>query len=86
MNAKRCCREASGWVIPGVGLSLIPKCPMCIAGYVAAITGAGISMPVAAGLRWAMLILCFAALTFVAARTILRIARRVGFTPPSQCC
>jgi hypothetical protein len=75
MNAKCCCREATGWVLPGLGLVLLPKCPMCIAGYVAAITGMGISLPVAAGLRWAVLILCIAALTFVAVRAVARVLR-----------
>ena len=72
MNARRCCREAGGWVLPGVGLVLIPKCPMCVAGYIAMFTGVGVSMPVAAGLRWAMLGLCLAALAYVVGRTVVR--------------
>jgi hypothetical protein len=72
MNARSCCRNAAGWIVPGVGLALMPKCPMCVAGYVAALTGIGVSYTVAANLRLLLLILCTAALLFVAARHAVR--------------
>jgi len=73
MSPRTCCREATQWVAPGLGLALLPKCPACVAAYVAAITGVGISMPVAAGLRWGFLLLCVSALAFVAARAGVRL-------------
>jgi hypothetical protein len=75
MTTRSCCREATGWIAPGVGLALIPKCPMCLAAYVAAITGAGISIPMAERLRLVLLIGCVGALCFVAARTGARLLK-----------
>jgi hypothetical protein len=77
-------REVAGWVIPGVILALIPKCPACLAAYVAIATGIGLSMPAATYLRAGLLISCIAALGFLAARRVHRIcaARRVSFARP----
>jgi len=44
-------RSASGSVGSGVLLILLPKCPMCIAAYLAVWTGASVAMPVATHLR-----------------------------------
>jgi hypothetical protein len=75
MNTRSCCREASQWIAPSIGLALVPKCPMCVAAYVAAITGVGISMPMAARLRWGLLILCITALALVAIRAGARLIK-----------
>ena len=53
---KTCCqqikaRRLAGWLLPGGLLVLMPKCPVCLAAYVAIFTGAGLSMAVAQGLR-----------------------------------
>jgi hypothetical protein len=68
MNTRSCCKSAAEWVAPGVGLVLIPKCPACVAAYVAAMSGIGISMPMAATIRWGLIILCLLALAFAAVR------------------
>ncbi len=44
-------RSASGCVGSGTLLVLLPKCPICIAAYLALWTGAGVAMPIAAHLR-----------------------------------
>ncbi|MCW1923939.1 hypothetical protein OKA05_15335 [Luteolibacter arcticus] len=51
-------RRLAGWLIPGGLLVLMPKCPMCVAGYVALFTGLGISLPVATWLRYGLIACC----------------------------
>jgi hypothetical protein len=56
------------WLVPGVGLALILKCPACLAAYIALGTGVAVSFPVAAVPRMSLLIVCVGSLVWLAAR------------------
>jgi Flp pilus assembly protein TadB len=67
-------RELAGWIVPGAALAILPKCPACIAAYLALATGVGVSMTTAAHIRIALIAICVAALAFVGARRFARFA------------
>ncbi len=47
-----------------------PKCPACVAAYVALATGIGISFPTATCLRSVLAVLCVTSLVFITARRL----------------
>ena len=62
--------EAVGWVVPAATLLLMPKCPMCFAGYVALATGIGVTLPTAMWLRAMLVFDCVALLALLAGRRL----------------
>ena len=71
-------REIASWIIPGAILALLPKCPLCLAAYVAVWTGIGLSFSVATHLRAASVILCVGLILFLAARNVRRLVHKFG--------
>lgn len=65
-----------GWILPGATLILLPKCPLCIAMYVALFTGAGISVATASTFRTALAILCVTTLLGLALKALGRLVSR----------
>jgi hypothetical protein len=74
--------SAAGWIVPGVILAAVPKCPVCVAAYIALLTGCGISLAAAGTLRLLLILTCVSALTYLALRTTYRLLRR-GKPPES---
>lgn len=54
-NRRRGARVLS-WSIPTLTLVLAPKCPLCLAAWIALVTGIALSPSIAAGLRAALLL------------------------------
>jgi hypothetical protein len=65
-------RSVIEWGTPAVILGLLPKCPFCIAAYIAIGTGLGISISTAAFIRFGLLTLCVVALLFLLMRSLRR--------------
>ncbi len=64
----RRCRDIAGCMLPVSALMLLPKCPVCLAAYIAIVTGVGISVSTATYLRVLFLTLCIASITCLAAK------------------
>jgi uncharacterized protein YjeT (DUF2065 family) len=73
----RCAVDLVGWIVPGAILALIPKCPMCLAAYIALWTGIGLSLSAAICLRASLVLLCAGLIVFLAARSTRRLVHKI---------
>ena len=84
MNSHRCCqsaphrswmrrvREIAGLVLPSTLLALMPKCPMCLAAYVALGTGFTMSYSSAHVLMRVLTVLCLCTLAFCVTKRMMK--------------
>lgn len=83
MKPHRCCQrrsaarprrlqEAARWLIPGATLALLPKCPVCLAAYIALATGLVITPDSAHHVLHALTILCLGTLAWCALRHLVK--------------
>ena len=63
---------AAASVLPGAVLLLLPKCPLCLAAWLAAIAGVGVPAAAAANVRQLIVVVWVAAAALAAARIIRR--------------
>lgn len=88
MSTRRCCEagprpaspvrrflDVAGFAAPAAVLVLLPKCPACIAAYLAIGTGIGVTVATAFYLRILLLVVCVASLGYFVARQVFRLRR-----------
>ena len=63
-------REVAGWIVPGVLLALMPKCPMCLVAYVALCSGLTMSCSSAHILMRLLTTLCIGTLALCVVRRV----------------
>jgi hypothetical protein len=75
--------QITGFLFSSVTLILMPKCPVCMAAYVALITGISVSTAVASHLRLGLLIVCLSVLACLAVKGLSKCCRgRAGAKLP----
>lgn len=92
MNGAACCHghggrrpvtrtKAASFLVSGLGLLLMPKCPVCVAAYVTLLTGLSVSTAAARQLHAVMIFACGGVLALVVVNVARGVWRRKLSTP-----
>jgi hypothetical protein len=81
MFATRKIIEWGGYLLAGILLALMPKCPVCLAAYVALFTGLGLSLGMATSMWWVLMICGMGVLGLMTFRLAQSAFRRIGGKP-----
>ena len=68
--------KVASFLLSSITLILMPKCPVCVATYVALFTGLSLSTEVAGQVRMALMVICASVLAFLALTGLRWICRR----------
>jgi hypothetical protein len=68
----------AGWILPGATLALLPKCPVCVAAYLALVSGISISVTTAAYVRTSLLMMSATTLLCLSLKYISRLGRKAA--------
>jgi hypothetical protein len=66
-------RGVAGWLVPGALLALMPKCPLCLAGYLALCSGITLSYSSAHILMRTLTTLCIGTLALCVVRRVVNL-------------
>jgi hypothetical protein len=69
---KRTIEDTVKMTVTAIVFALIPKCPVCLAGYIALGTGIGLSLTTATYIRMGLIILCIVSLSYFIVRQLYR--------------
>ena len=61
------------WFLPSALLLMVPKCPLCIVAYIGIVSGIGISVSTATGLRILLVSGCLCLLVYALVRALHRL-------------
>jgi hypothetical protein len=73
--------EWGGYLLAGIAIALMPKCPACLAAYVALFTGLGLSLGLATSMWWVLMICGMGGLGFMTFRLAQSALRWTGGKP-----
>ncbi len=68
--------KISGGIASSIVLAMLPKCPVCLAAYLAALTGLGISVAVASMIKTSLATLCVLVLVWLLTTTVIWRAKK----------
>jgi hypothetical protein len=72
------------WLFPATLLVLMPKCPLCVAAYIALFTGVGVSVSTARWIQILMLMFCLGSLGYVVVKSCRRRTKVHGYPASSS--